>query len=88
MYKDSVTDAVHPPARECIKSRSAQSHARPKIEAGVVQGTAQLIADDQPLCEGTMVMRTASPNSKEFICLASQNHVLVPDSALDHSAIL
>jgi hypothetical protein len=35
-----------------------------------------------------MVMRTASSDCKEFVRMASQNYILVPDSALDHSAIL
>jgi hypothetical protein len=47
----------------------------------------QLIANDQPLREGAMVMRTAGSDCKEFVGMASQNYVLVADFALDHPTI-
>ena len=48
----------------------------------------QLIADEQPFRERAMVVSTPSSDGKEFVRMASQNYVLVPDFALDHSAVL
>ena len=88
MHNDSVTTALYPPARDCVKCRTTKRHARPQTEAGVVKRTAQLITDEQSFDEWTMVMRTASSHGEKFVLVASQKYILVPDSALDHSAIL
>jgi hypothetical protein len=53
-----------------------------------MQRTAQFIADDQPFCEGTVVMGATRSDGEEFVLVASQNYVFVPDSALDHSTVL
>jgi hypothetical protein len=87
-HKDSVTNAFDAPARDGVEGRGAQSHAGPKAEARVMQRTAQFIADDQPFCEGTVVMGATRSDGEEFVLVASQNYLFVPDSALDHSTVL
>ncbi len=78
---------LDPPAGERAERRRGQRIAGRQIETGMMPGTADGVADHQPVGERPMIMRAMGRDRGDFAAVAHQQHVLVADMARQHGAV-
>ncbi len=65
-----------------------QGHASPKVEAGVVPGTAHRVVDDEPLGERPVIVCAKGADREDFGAAAHEQHRLLADMAEKLAAVI
>jgi hypothetical protein len=84
---DLVRSSLDPPAVQRVQRRGAQGGARAQAEAGVVEGAAHGVPDEQAVGECGVIMRAEAIDGEYFLGLARHQDSLIANAPHEHRAI-
>jgi len=78
---DAIALVLHPPDRERGERRRARSLPGPQIEAGMMPGAADAVADDKAVGERPVIMTAMRVDGEDLGAGTYQQHLLIADMA-------
>ena len=83
---NSVAD-LDAPAGQRVARRRTQDFAAAQVEAGMMPGAADRLADDHAFGERPAIMRAFGADGEQFIAAPDEDHGLIVDMALQHRSV-